>query len=127
MLVPAVAMANAHQGRTFRYLFTWEVAPRADGLPLRACHAADLPFTFDSLARLGWDTWTGADRDAAVGAALVDAMVDAMGDAMGDAWCAFARDGDPGWPGLGSGQVMEFGRECGVRDDPMATRLSVWA
>ena len=43
MLVPAVAMANAHQGRTFRYLFTWEVAPRPDGLSLRACHAADLP------------------------------------------------------------------------------------
>ena len=119
MLLPAVAMANAHQGRTFRYLFTWEVTPRADGLPLRACHAADLPFTFDSLDRLGWDAWTGADRDPAAGAALVDAMT--------TAWCAFARDGRPGWPEIESGQVMEFGRERGVRDDPMAARLAVWA
>ena len=118
MLLPAVAIATAHQGRTFRYLFTWEVAPRDDGLPLRACHAADLPFTFDSLDRLGWDAWTGADRNAGAGAALVDAMT--------SAWCAFARDGQPGWPGVESGQVMEFGRECGIRADPMAARLAVW-
>ncbi len=118
MLLPAVAMAEAHQGRTFRSLFTWEVAPRADGLPLRACHAADLPFTFDSLDRLGWDAWTGSDRLPEAGAALIDAMT--------GAWCAFARTGDPGWPELASGQVMEFGVECGIRDDPMADRLAVW-
>ncbi len=118
MLVPAVTMANAHQGSTFRYLFTWEVAPRHDGLPLRACHAADLPFTFDSLDRLGWDAWTGADRDPAAGTALVNAM--------GDSWCAFARTGDPGWPTTESGQVMEFGHESGVCDDPTIARVAVW-
>ena len=118
MLRPAVAIANAHQGRTFRYLFTWDVAPRNDGLSLRACHAADLPFTFDSLDRLGWDQWTGADCDPAAGAALVDAI--------GDAWCGFARTGDPGWPSVESGQVMEFGRDSGVRVDPATARVAVW-
>jgi para-nitrobenzyl esterase len=118
MLLPAVAMAGAHQGRTFRSLFTWEVAPRGDGLPLRACHAADLPFTFDSLDRLGWDGWTGTDRAPEAGAALVNAMT--------GAWCAFAGNGDPGWPEVGSGRVMEFGAECGGRADPMAERLAVW-
>src|SRR4029079_4999928 len=37
MLLPALAVADAHGGATFRYQFTWNVAPRADGLPLRTC------------------------------------------------------------------------------------------
>ena len=32
MLLPALAVADAHRGATWRYLFTWPVAPRADGL-----------------------------------------------------------------------------------------------
>ena len=118
MLLPAVAVADAHRGATYRYVFTWEVAPRADGLALRSCHAADLPFTFDSLDQLGWDAWTGADARPTSAAALVHAMQ--------TAWCGFARSGDPGWPAHGSGQVMEFGRAGAMVDDPMRARLAVW-
>lgn len=118
MLLPAVAVADAHQGATFRYLFTWEVAPRADRLPLRSCHAADLAFTFGTLDQLEWETWTGADRDAAGAVALVDALQ--------NAWCRFAATADPGWPNHQSGQVQVFGRESGVTADPSAPRLAVW-
>lgn len=120
MLLPAVAMADAHAGRTFRYLFAWEVEPRADGLPLRSCHAADLPFTFGTLDRLGWDRFTAADREPERAEHLVATMQ--------DAWCAFARHGaSPGWPEHESGRVLLLGPECAVVDDPSAPRLAAWA
>lgn len=118
MLLPAVAVADAHGGRTFRYRFDWEVAPRADGLPLRACHAADLPFTFGTLDRLGWTEWADATSDPAGAAAVTDAMQ--------SAWCAFAATGDPGWPEHATGQVRVFDATPVTVDDPGAARLAVW-
>ena len=118
MLIPAIAVADAHQGKTYRYLFTWEVEPRSDGMALRSCHAADLPFTFDTLDQLGWEVWTGADRDPDAATRLVAAMQ--------DAWSRFAATGDPGWPEYQTGRVQVFGRDCGVVDDPSARRLAVW-
>ena len=119
MLVPAVAVADAHRGETYRYLFTWEVSPRADGLPLRACHAADLPFTFGTLDQLGWDRWTGADAEPTLAAALVETMQ--------DAWCRFAATGDPGmvWPPSQTPFVKQLGREV-EDDDQLKARLAVW-
>ncbi len=119
MQLPALAVAGAHQGSTYRYSFTWEVAPRSDGLPLRACHAADLPFPFASLDVLDWRRWCAAEGDPDLAEALVDAMQ--------GAWCEFARTGDPGWPGHESGLVMEFGRDLGARPDPLAPRLALWS
>ena len=119
MLLPALAVADAHRGATFRYLFTWPVAPRADGLPLRACHAADLPSTFDGLDVDGWAAWAAADGDRAAADALVDAMT--------GAWTRFATTGDPGWPDHGTGRVQVFGPECMVLDDPSAARRVVWS
>ncbi len=119
MLLPALAVADAHRGTTWRYLFTWPVAPRADGLELRSCHAADLPFTFDALDRLGWSAWTAASDRPAAASALVETMT--------DAWCRFAAAGDPGWPEHASGRVQVLGPECIVADDPSAARRAVWA
>ena len=119
MLLPALAVADAHRGATYRYLFTWPVAPRADGLPLRACHAADVPFTFDALDTLGWAAWTAADA--------VRPAADAVVAGMTDAWCRFVATGDPGWPGHLTGRVQVFGPECAVLDDPSAARRVVWA
>jgi len=119
MLLPALAVADAHHGRTHRYLFTWNVAPRADGLPLRACHAADLPFTFDALDVLDWASWSAADTDRPA--------ADAVAAAMTDAWTRFVATGDPGWPEHGTGQVRVFGPGGSVGDDPSAARRAVWA
>lgn len=119
MLLPALAVADAHGGATHRYLFTWPVAPRADGLPLRACHAADLPFTFDALDTLGWARWTAADERRRAADAVVEAMT--------GAWCRFATSGDPGWPGYETGRVQVLGPEVAVVDDPSAARRAVWA
>ncbi len=119
MLLPAAAVADAHGGTTYCYVFTWAVAPRADGLALRACHAADLPFTFDTLDQLGWDRWTGADAEPARAAGLVEEMQ--------DAWSRFARTGDLGrdWPAAGTSWVRQFGGESG-EDAESGARLAVW-
>jgi carboxylesterase type B len=119
MLLPALAVADAHRGHTYRYLFTWPVAPRADGLALRACHAADIPFTFDALDVLDWSAWTAADAARPAADALVDAMT--------GAWARFARTGDPGWPEHASGRVQVLGAECAVVDDPSSARRAIWA
>lgn len=119
MLLPALAVADAHTGPTFRYLFTWEVAPRADGLPLRACHASDIPFPFLALDELEWASWSAATRDRPA--------ADALALAMADAWCRFAATGDPGWPAYGTGRVQEFGPVCRVVDDPSAARRAIWS
>jgi para-nitrobenzyl esterase len=120
MLLPALAMADAHRGPTFRYLFTWPVTSRADGLPRRACHASDLPFTFDALDRLDWAAWSAADGDRRPAA-------DALVETMTDAWCRFVATGNPGWPAYESGRVQVLGPECVVADDPSAARRAVWA
>ena len=114
MLLPAVAVADAHRGNTYRYLFTWEVAPRADGLPLRACHAADLPFTFGTLDQLEWNRWTGADAEPTRASALVEEMQ--------DAWCRFVRTGAVD---AGSTGMEQYGPQY-ADDDQQAARLAVW-
>ena len=114
MLLPAVAVADAHRGETYRYLFTWEVSPRADGLPLRACHAADLPFTFGTLDQLGWDRWTGADAEPTLAAALTAQMQ--------DDWVQFARTGGTG---RSPDVVAQYGRAV-EDDDQLEARLAVW-
>ncbi len=114
MLLPAVAVADAHRGETYRYLFTWEVSPRADGLALRACHAADLPFTFGTLDQLDWGRWTGADAEPALAAALATQMQ--------NDWVQFARTGATG---RSPGVVTQYGREL-EDDDQLEARLAVW-
>lgn len=114
MLLPAVAVADAHHGETYRYLFTWEVSPRADGLPLRACHAADLPFTFDTLDQLDWGRWTGADTEPTLAASLAAQMQ--------DDWVQFARTGATG---RSADVVAQYGRAV-EDDDQIEARLAVW-
>ena len=84
MLLPALAVAEAHTGSTRRYRFDWSVRARGDGLVLGACHGADIPFTFGSLDQLGWDHWTAADDDPVRAGALTKTLQ--------AAWCAFARE-----------------------------------
>ncbi|MHB8664795.1 MAG: carboxylesterase/lipase family protein [Acidimicrobiales bacterium] len=82
MWLPALAIADAHGGRTFMYRFDWPAAPPNDHLG--ACHAIDIPFTFGTFETAGWDDFVGYDADAA-----------RLGDAIREAWSTFAATGDP--------------------------------
>lgn len=91
--VPTVRFAEAHAragGRTFLSRFDRR-RTRPDGSPVRAWHAADVPFAFGTLDATGVDFLTGGPADA-------DDR--ALSRRMVDAWAAFAADGDAGWAPL---------------------------
>ncbi|HEU5301860.1 MAG TPA: carboxylesterase family protein, partial [Acidimicrobiia bacterium] len=84
MRAPALRVADAHAiagGRTFVYRFDW-TAPG-----LGAAHGVDLPFTFGTADREGWDTVVGWDRRA-----------EALGREWRACWSFFAATGDPSTP-----------------------------
>jgi para-nitrobenzyl esterase len=105
---PADAMRKAHRphGPTYSYVFGWPAARRGLG----ACHGIVIPFTFGNFVD-GWGEFVGADEDAL-----------ALGRMLRNAWSAFARGGDPGWPGVPA--TMQLARDSAVVDDPMRDRLS---
>ncbi len=84
MRVPALRVADAHTaagGTTFVYRFDW-AAP-----DLGAAHAVDLPFTFGTADREGWDRVVGWD-----------ARAEALGLEWRACWSSFAATGDPSTP-----------------------------
>jgi para-nitrobenzyl esterase len=84
--VPTRRLADAHTGRTHRYVFTWR-SPGWDGR-LGACHGLELPFVFDVIGRVDTGAFVTVDTEE----------TRALADRMRRAWVDFARDGDPGWP-----------------------------
>lgn len=116
--IPAVRLAEARArqrpGSAFVYEFAWQ--PPTFGGVLGACHAAELPFVFDTL-----DTGSLAGL-------LGPAPPRGLAAAMHGAWAAFARDGDPGWPGYDTGRraTMRFTGSPGVTDDPRPRERELW-
>ncbi|MGW6565795.1 carboxylesterase/lipase family protein [Streptomyces sp. NPDC054975] len=103
--VPTVRLAEAHAraggGRTFLSRFDRR-RTRPDGSPVRAWHAADVPFALGTLDATAVEFLTGGPADA-------DDR--ALSRRMVDAWAAFAATGDPGWAPL---------------TDPAAPTVHVW-
>jgi para-nitrobenzyl esterase len=120
---PADAMAEAHTANaqaTFVYRFDEPLGGRlAD---LRACHAADLPYPFGNVDRLGWAEVLGPGAPG-------------LADAMQSAWVAFARDGDPSgdelgsWPAYDTDQraTMLLAAQSRLVHDPDGARRQGWA
>jgi para-nitrobenzyl esterase len=125
LFVPATRLAEAQarvQPATFMYRFTWP-SPLQDGR-LGACHALDVPFALGNLRGEALLAFTGDGPGA-----------HALSERMMDAWCAFARDGDPSHPQLGSWPryaaprraTMELGASCGILEAPDEDRRAAWA
>ncbi|MFJ9447392.1 carboxylesterase family protein [Kitasatospora sp. NPDC101235] len=90
--VPTARLAEAHAphpGGTWRYEFTWS-SPGYDGT-LGACHGLELPFVFDTIGRVDYGVLDVRPDDE---------TVRELAERMHASWIAFARDGDPGWPGF---------------------------
>lgn len=88
---PATRVARARTAPTYVYEFAWE-SPVRD---LRAAHALELGFVFDTLT-----------TDQAVRLAGDDAPADLARD-MHRAWVAFITTGDPGWPAFGADRTTK--------------------
>ncbi len=104
----------------FMYLFTWET-PVLNGR-LKSCHALEIPFVFDNLARGGRFTGQGPERIA-------------LAENMSEAWLAFARDGVPGYHGLPTWPTydpetratMIFDQTCRLENDPGGELRRAWS
>lgn len=80
--VPKNRLADARNGRTWMYEFSW----RSPVVDLGAAHALELGFVFDTLSSAEAEAFAGPDRPQQ------------LADAMHAAWVRFAATGDPGWP-----------------------------
>lgn len=90
----ADARLNGGAAATYLYEFGWP----SPVLDLRACHALELGFVFDTLDLPETRALTGPDAPRA------------LATAMHAAWVAFAKTGDPGWrPWDSARPVMTFG------------------
>lgn len=110
--IPAIRLAEAqcrNGGKVHMYEFGWR-SPLFGGR-LGACHALELGFVFDNLDRTGPMTGDNPPQQLA--------------DEMHRAWVAFARTGDPGWPGYepANRRLMRFDQpRSALVTDPGGTR-----
>ena len=112
--IPAIRTAEAHQGRSHLYEFTWG-SPLIDGR-LGACHALEVGFVFDTLDEAGGGPLWGPAPPRQLAAA------------MHGAWVAFATSGDPGWEDYRPDRraTMTFDVASSVVDDPRTAQRVVW-
>ncbi|HEU4974028.1 MAG TPA: carboxylesterase/lipase family protein [Baekduia sp.] len=116
--IPAVRLSEARAAageRTWQYELAWP-SPQFDGR-LRACHALELAFVFDTLSDPSSEGLAGSDPPQQVA------------DDMHRAWVAFAATGDPGWPEyeLERRPVMRFDAPASaVVDDPRRATRELW-
>jgi para-nitrobenzyl esterase len=86
--IPAIRVAEARHtaagsARTWMYRFDWPEPPANHGLG--ACHAVEIPYVFDTIAR------------ADVRPLLGDAPSQAVADRAHRVWVDFITRGEPGW------------------------------
>ncbi|MDA8200252.1 MAG: carboxylesterase/lipase family protein [Thermaerobacter sp.] len=110
-----LAAAQAGESPTWVYRFDWE-STALDGR-LKACHAMELPFVFNTWKAPGTELLTGSSPDRS-----------RLANQMHQAWIAFAQHGDPNtpelphWPPYDAGKrpTMLFAGESRMAEDPDA-------
>ncbi|HWN27792.1 MAG TPA: carboxylesterase family protein, partial [Actinomycetospora sp.] len=114
--VPTRRLADAHTGRTWRYVFGWR-SPGWEGR-LGACHGLELPFVFDVIGRVDTGAFVTVDTEE----------TRALAGRMRSTWVAFARDGDPGWPAYTAGApiTQRFDTTDELTDTPDGPEQAVW-
>jgi para-nitrobenzyl esterase len=112
--IPAIRVAEAHDGPTWMYRFDYW-SPSFEG-KLGACHATEIPFVFDTLDDVTIHPLVGTDPPQAVA------------DVAHAAWVRFVADGDPGWPRYDTGTrtTALLDAELTVVDDPDGAEREIW-
>ena len=117
-LVLAQRRAALKRGPVWMYSFEWET-PAHDG-KLKAPHAMDVPFVFNTL-----------DLTNATGGS---AEAHALADTMSSVWAAFARHGQPdhpsipAWPAYDADNraTLILDKECRIENDPRGKERHLW-
>ncbi|MDE0547016.1 carboxylesterase/lipase family protein [Microbacterium sp. C7(2022)] len=107
---PMVSVARARSAPTYVYEFAWPSPVRG----LRAAHALEIGFVFDSLDSPDTRRMAGAHAPQA------------LADRMHRDWVQLIRTGDPGWPAFDeAGQALRYDEETTTvplpRGDALAT------
>jgi para-nitrobenzyl esterase len=117
-LVLAQRRAAKNRGPVWMYSFEWET-PVLGGR-LRAPHAMDVPFTFNTL-----------DLTNATGGS---AEAQALSDTMSSVWATFARTGRPDHPSIptwptydaNSRATLILDKACRIENDPRGEGRRLW-
>jgi para-nitrobenzyl esterase len=112
--IPAIRLAEAHQGEAYMYEFAWN-SPVLGGR-LGACHALEIGFVFDTLDAAGSEAMYGSSPPAE------------LATVMHKTWIDFARSGRPGWaaydPGTRATMILDVNSR--LAHDPRSERRVVW-
>lgn len=114
--LPAIRLAEdraATGARTWLYQFDWESrAPH-----LKATHALEIPFMFNTLTAPGVDVFLGEGE-----------LPQALADEMHGVWTRFIQGHDPEWPMYESDNrvVWHFDSVSGLVENGEASRLKAW-
>jgi para-nitrobenzyl esterase len=117
-LVLAQRRASLNRGSVWMYSFEWETP--VFGGKLKAPHAMDVPFTFNTL---DLTNATGGSADAQV-----------LADTMSAVWAAFARNGRPdqaaipAWPAYDANTraTLILDKVCRIENDPRGEARRLW-
>jgi para-nitrobenzyl esterase len=117
-LLQAERLAARNQAPAYLYSFDWET-PLFDGR-LKAFHAIDVPFAFDTIDQVG-----STDRGA---------VAHALATTVSTSWATFARTGSPDngtiphWPAysLGAREALILDRDCRIERDPRGETRLLW-
>jgi len=117
-LTLAQRRAALRRGPVWMYSFEWET-PVLDG-KLKAPHAMDVPFTFNTL---DLTNATGGRADA-----------QALADTMSSVWAAFARNGRPDHPAIpvwpaydgATRATLVLDKVCRIDNDPRGETRQLW-
>jgi para-nitrobenzyl esterase len=116
--VPAIRVAEtrAAAGAAGTWMYRFDLPAAADNGGLGACHAAEIPFAFDTVAR--------PDVRPLIGAAPSQAVA----DRVHRIWVDFITSGDPGWARYDAGRrtTALLAEEVTIVDDPAGDERAVW-
>jgi len=117
-LALAQRRAALHQAPVWMYSFEWETP--VFGGKLKAPHAMDVPFVFNTL---DLTNATGGDPDAQT-----------LADTMSSVWATFARNGRPDHPSIPAWPVYKsdkratllLDKNCRIENDPRGEERRLW-
>jgi para-nitrobenzyl esterase len=97
-------------------MYRFDLPAAADNGGLGACHAAEIPFAFDTVAR--------PDVRPLIGAAPSQAVA----DRVHRIWVDFITSSDPGWAPYDAGRrtTALLAEEVTIVDDPAGDERAVW-
>ena len=116
--VPAIRVAEtrAAAAAAGTWMYRFDLPEPADNHRLGACHAAEIPFAFDTVTR--------PDVRPLIG----DAPSQAVADRVHRVWVDFITSGDPGWAPYDPARraTALLAQDVSVVDDPAGAERAVW-